>query len=438
MDGVGVASIVIPIYLTFVVVSILFIFVLSFLLSNIEIFIGMPGAWQWPRAVFLYLLFTSYKGLILTLDLNLLRVNVLLLFNALLHIRLFFWIYFYFWHYRSYQRSLSWVSILSAHRFTLFWLNLNRLWLLWLRIVRVIDRLLLFHFIILIDTVVRYWIRKHFLRPWWLLLLCLLLLLGRILIWLIFQELFMANILPATGVAPACQNLFIRIHIHPICINAVRNYDYLSVMMHVVRDLGFPMSVGAFLQKLLQLQWLLILFLYNWVLSKIIWVLLGLDLIWVGVVLHNLNRRLLVDGIVGVLTWLREVIRWGGDRGMVLARVTEVGLFVENERLHIFLRVFELNCVLSFLQFDRVYCVHVFRLLLETNLLGLRDILIVISSACVLVVRVLMDSIWAFLGLLRCFWILFLRSRLRILTEIVWHTSIYRLLTLRFHKRIRF
>ena len=123
---------------------------------------------------------------------------------------------------------------------------------------------------------------------------------------------------------------------------------------------------------------------------------------------------------------------------MVLARVTEVGLFVENERLHIFLRVFELNCVLSFLQFNRVYCVHVFRLLLETNLLGLRDILIVISSACVLVVRVLMDSIWAFLGLLRCFWILFLHSRLRILTEIVWHTSIYRLLTLRFHKRIRF
>ena len=272
-----------------------------------------------------------------------------MLFNALLRIRLFFWIYFYFWHYRSYQRSLSWVSILSAQRFTLSWLNLNRLWLLWLRIVRVIDRLLLFHFIILIDTVVRYWIRKHFLRPWGLLLLCLLLLLGRILIWLIFQELFMADILPAAGVAPASQNLFIRIHIHPIYINAVRNHDYLPVMMHVVRDLGFPLSVGAFLQKLLLLQWLLILFLYNWVLNKIIWVLLGLDLIWVGVVLHNLNRRLLIDGIVGVLTWLREVIRWSGDRGMVLARVTEVGLFVENERLHISLRVFELNCVLSFL-----------------------------------------------------------------------------------------
>lgn len=49
----------------------------------------------------------------------------------------------------------------------------------------------------------------------------------------------MANILPAAGVAPACQNLFIRIHIHihPIYINAVRNHDYIPVMMHVVRDL---------------------------------------------------------------------------------------------------------------------------------------------------------------------------------------------------------
>jgi hypothetical protein len=131
-----------------------------------------------------------------------------------------------------------------------------------------------------------------------------------------------------------------------------------------------------------------------------------------------------------ILNWLRSVIRWGGYWRLILGRVTEEWLLAKDNGLHLFLWILKIYRVLTFLKFDRVYCVHFFLLFFKTNLILLRNILIIVSSACILVDRILLDFIRASLRLVWGIWIFFFYRRLRILTKIVRHTAIYRLLTL--------